>query len=113
MQQQQQKKLFSAFGKASNEPSAVANRNAEIVTHMSKMCLETFKEEDDLIRKEIESGNRNSAKQQQQVSERKIASKNSRRIIRIDDIDVVRNQAVKGTFERTLYCSVYLQNNLN
>ena len=77
----------------SNEPSAVANRNAEIVTHMSKMCLETFKEEDDLIRKEIDKDTRNSAKQPQPL-EMKIASKNSRRIIRINDIDVVRSQGL-------------------
>jgi hypothetical protein len=89
----------------------VANRNAEIVTHMSKMCLETFKEEDDLIRKEIENGSRNSAIQQEKVPERKIASKNSRRIIRIDDIDVVRNQEVKGKIGRTVL--VCLQNNVN
>ena len=47
--------IFTAYGKAIEVPAS-GNRNAEIVAHMTRMSIETFKEEDDIIRREISGG---------------------------------------------------------
>ena len=70
------------------DETAKANRNAEIVAHMSKMSIENFKEEDDLIKREISNGGVHSGN----ISRTRATSKNSRRIIRFDDIEVVGNE---------------------
>ena len=70
------------------DETAKANRNAEIVAHMSKMSIENFKEEDDLNKREISNGGVHSGN----ISRTRATSKNSRRIIRFDDIEVVGNE---------------------
>jgi hypothetical protein len=70
---------FQAYGKLDNDESVSSHRNEEIVRHMSKVCLETFREEDKLIGREMESTST-------------LTSTTRRRMIRIDDIEIVDKQ---------------------
>ncbi len=72
---------FQAYGKLDNDESVSSHRNEEIVRHMSKVCLETFREEEKLIGREMES-----------TSSSTSTSTIRRRMIRIDDIEIVDKQ---------------------
>ena len=94
------------------EQSGLPNRNAEIVTHMCKMRLQNFEEEENMIRKEIDGKSSQSFKLSQQagsdqqtycqpeenLSSQKFTNSHgscskvttTRRLIRIDDIEIVK-----------------------